>query len=97
MQEVQYERSSFEIDVLACPRCGNRMRLLATIEDPRVVARILTHLGLPSVPVRADPAQPPPAYVGTNLLADTPACPGRRRRSAPPDAENTLYVVYRRD
>jgi hypothetical protein len=36
----------FAVDVLACPNCGGRMRLIATIEDPRVVRRILTHLGL---------------------------------------------------
>ena len=48
------------------------MRLLATIEDPRVVEQVLTHLGLPSAPVRADPAQPPPP-AGANLFADTPA------------------------
>jgi hypothetical protein len=36
----------FAVDVLACPRCGGRMRVLATIDDPRVVRRILTHLGL---------------------------------------------------
>jgi len=32
------------------------MRLLATIEDPRVVEQLLTYLGLPSERVRADPA-----------------------------------------
>ena len=48
------------------------MRLLATIEDPRVVEQVFTHLGLPSTPVRADPAQPPPPAVA-NLIADTPA------------------------
>lgn len=37
-------RRAFERDVLACPRCGGRMRLLATIEDPRVIRRILAHL-----------------------------------------------------
>jgi len=40
------------------------MRLLATLEDIRVVEQILTHLGLPSKPVRAERerarvAQPP--------------------------------------
>jgi hypothetical protein len=45
------------------------MRLLATIEDPRVVEQILTHLALPSRPVRADPVQPPPA--AANLFAAT--------------------------
>src|SRR3989442_11023676 len=66
-------RRAFDIDVLTCPRCGNRMRLLATIEDPRVVEQILTHLGLPSEPVQADPAHSPPAYSATTLFADTPA------------------------
>jgi len=65
-------RNRFDIEVLACPRCGNRMRLVATIEDPRIVEQILTHLGLPSEPVRADPAQPPPASAA-DLFAETPA------------------------
>jgi len=39
-------RRAFEADVLACPRCGGRMVVLATIEDPAVIHRILTHLGL---------------------------------------------------
>jgi hypothetical protein len=45
------------------------MRRPATIEDPPVVEQILTHLGLPSERVRADPAHAPPA----TLCADTPA------------------------
>jgi uncharacterized protein YbaR (Trm112 family) len=27
-------RRAFDIDVLACPRCGGRLRLIATVEDP---------------------------------------------------------------
>ena len=45
--EVQYESHSFESDVLACPQCGGRMVILATIDDPAVIQRILRHLGLP--------------------------------------------------
>jgi hypothetical protein len=41
-------RRSFGFDVLSCPRCGDRLELIALIEDPRVIRRILTHLGLPS-------------------------------------------------
>jgi Putative transposase len=63
-------RRAFDIDVLACPHCGNRMRRLATIQDPRVVEQILTHLGLPSALVLAGPAQPPPAST-PHLFADT--------------------------
>jgi hypothetical protein len=36
----------FAVDVLACPHCGGRMRVVAVIDDPPVVRRILTHLGI---------------------------------------------------
>jgi uncharacterized protein YbaR (Trm112 family) len=39
-------RRAFGIDVLACPRCGARLRFIATVEDPRVVGKILAPLGL---------------------------------------------------
>ena len=62
------------------------MRLVATIEDPRIVEQISTHLGLPSEPVRADPAQPPPASAA-DLFAETPdrliASPSALTRRAP--------------
>jgi hypothetical protein len=49
-------RRTFAVDVLACPGCGGRLRLVATIADPRVIARILAHLGMPPAP----PAPLPP-------------------------------------
>jgi hypothetical protein len=54
-------RRTFEIDVLACPDCGGRLRLLATIEDAAVVRKILCHLGLPSDCPQALPARSPPS------------------------------------
>ena len=36
----------YEIDVLACPDCGGRLRIVSAIEDPSVIRKILTHLGL---------------------------------------------------
>jgi hypothetical protein len=36
---------AFAIDVLACPHCGGRLRLIATIHDPAVIRKILAHLG----------------------------------------------------
>jgi hypothetical protein len=53
-------RRAFEADVLACPQCGGRMVVIATIDDPAVIARILTHLGQSldtsdPVPERAPP------------------------------------------
>lgn len=52
-------RRTFGLDVLACPDCGGRLRLVATIADPRVIARILAHLGLPLEPPRPVPSRQP--------------------------------------
>src|SRR5207248_9640714 len=41
-------RRVFELDVLACPRCGGRMSVIATIEAADVLRKILGHLGLPT-------------------------------------------------
>src|SRR5437867_8896960 len=45
----------FALNVLECPRCRSRMRILAAIEDPVVARKILDCLGLPS---RAPPVAP---------------------------------------
>ena len=49
----------YEIDPLACPRCGGQMKVIAFIEPPHrdVIEKILRHCGLrhPSTP-RAPPA-----------------------------------------
>ena len=47
----------FAVDVLQCPRCGGRMRILAAIEDPSVARKILDCLGLPSRPPPVAPAR----------------------------------------
>ena len=51
---------AFDVDVLACPRCGGRLRLIALIESSSVARRILTHLGLPAAVPRPTPARAPP-------------------------------------
>ena len=48
-------RRVFAVDVLECPRCGGRMRLLAAIQPPDVTQAILDCLDLPS---RAPPTAP---------------------------------------
>ena len=53
-------RRAFEADVLACPRCGGRMVVLATIDDPAVIQRILTHLGLSTEPGEPTAGRAPP-------------------------------------
>jgi hypothetical protein len=51
---------SFGFDVLACPCCGGRLRLIALIEEAQVIQRVLRHLGLPTEVPPARPARPPP-------------------------------------
>ena len=35
----------YEVLPLACPQCGGTMRIIAFIDDPTDVKKILTHLG----------------------------------------------------
>ena len=48
----------FELDVLACPRCGARMRMLAAIDTPDAIRKILSCLGIPTRPPPVAPAMP---------------------------------------
>jgi hypothetical protein len=45
----------FDIDVEHCPNCGGALKIIAAIEDPPVIVKILSHLGLPT---RAPPCSP---------------------------------------
>jgi hypothetical protein len=54
---AQLMRRAFEIDVLACPRCGGRLRLIATVEDPGEIRSVLGALALSGAPLD----RPPPA------------------------------------
>ena len=56
-------RRTFGVDVLACPRCGGRLRLIALIEEAAAIERILRHLGLPTTIRAARPARAPPVPV----------------------------------
>ena len=38
-------RNVFAIDIEVCRRCGGKLRVIASIEEPAVIARILAHLG----------------------------------------------------
>ena len=60
----------FEIDVLACPKCGGRMQLIAFIAGPVVAKRILDHLGLDST----GPPLAPPRVGQADSVDPAPAC-----------------------
>jgi hypothetical protein len=47
----------FEIDVLVCPHCQGKLKLIAFLTDGFVVRKILDHLGLDSEPPILAPAR----------------------------------------
>ena len=55
---------TFGFDVLACPRCGGRLRLIALIEEAAVIQRILRHLGVSTEIPAPHPARAPPLPMG---------------------------------
>lgn len=58
---------SFGFDPFMCQACGARLRLVAIIEAPGVVRRILGHLRLPTAVPAPRPSRAPP------LAFDEPA------------------------
>ena len=44
MQWAQRLKRVFGIELEACARCGGKLKVLASIEEPEVIAKILAHL-----------------------------------------------------
>ena len=55
---AQLLKRVFELDVLVCPRCGSKMRVLCAIHPPDAIQKMLTCLGLPSRAPPITPAKP---------------------------------------
>ena len=57
----------FGVEIEGCARCGGKLRIIASIEEPQVIAKILAHLDkaageesrpeLETLAARAPPAQ----------------------------------------
>jgi hypothetical protein len=48
MTWAQRLKRVFNIDIEVCPECEGKVRVIASIEDPQVIKKILNHLGLES-------------------------------------------------
>ena len=64
----------YEVFPLTCPKCGGVMRIIAFIDDPTEVKKILAHLGEPTAAPILAPARGPPLWEavqpdGTDPLA----------------------------
>ncbi len=50
----------WSVDVLRCPRCNGKMRVIAALSKPATVAKVLAHLDLPTALPSPAPARAPP-------------------------------------
>jgi hypothetical protein len=76
-------RRSYGIDIFTCPHCNGRRRILAFLEDPVVVHKILDHLGLPKEP-RAPHTAARRALLSRKQGPQTPQSPQSMSRGEPP-------------
>jgi hypothetical protein len=63
MTWAQRLKRVFGIDIETCRACGGAVRIIACIEDPVVIEKILTHLdkrGTPTEIPRLPPCRAPP-------------------------------------
>jgi hypothetical protein len=44
MSWAQRLKRVFRLDIGQCGRCGGKVRIMASVEDPAVIGRILAHL-----------------------------------------------------
>ena len=51
----------YEVDPLVCPRCGEELKVVALITDPRVIDRILAHREARDIRSPFEPRAPPAA------------------------------------
>ncbi len=66
MRWAQLLKRVFDLDIEHCPHGGGQQKLIAAIEEPAAITRILTHLGLA--------AQPPPRAPAVRLDLFQAAC-----------------------
>jgi hypothetical protein len=59
----------FNIDIETCKTCGGRVKIIACIEDPLVIEKILTHLGRKDASGAARPLPPCRAPPQAGLFA----------------------------
>jgi hypothetical protein len=58
-------RHSFDVDVLECPTCHGRLRVLGEVTEPTMVRLVLECLGVPTEAPRAARARDPTELFAT--------------------------------
>ena len=59
MTWMQRLKRLFAIDIETCPKCGGTLRVMASIEDPEVIAQILEYIRTREAAEPAQPRAPP--------------------------------------
>jgi len=60
----------YEVLPLRCPVCGETLRIIAFVNDPAEVKKILTHLSEPSEAPRLAPARGPPLWAAVDAIRE---------------------------
>ncbi len=81
---------AFGVDVLACPRCAGRLRLVATVEDPHAIRAILESLGLPAPASRPIRPEQTAGFLTGSSSSRRSLAPARR--SSAPNHGNPLQA-----
>jgi hypothetical protein len=55
-------KRTFGVDVLECPKCKGKMKLLAVVTEAKSIQRMLRHLGEATEPPAREPARGPPYW-----------------------------------
>jgi len=64
-----------------CPNCGGALKIIAAIDDPPVIVKILSHLGLPTCGAAARASASSRSIPDDLRSRKPPANASRRRRS----------------
>jgi len=82
----------YEVDPLACPKCGQSMTVVSFIEPPQaeVIEKILRHCGLWQQPV----SRPPPGTDGLTRELDFGFSTSKARFSKPDQAQDLIYEDF---
>ena len=59
----------FNIDISICPKCRDQIRIIAAIEDPKVIKKISEHMDLPSTAPRPMSARGLPVSDQSDIFA----------------------------
>ena len=67
MTWAQRLKRVFAIDIEKCEKCGGKMKVIASIEEPDVIEKILKHLGLNESSTAHN--RSPPNQAGADIFA----------------------------